>query len=357
MTNTVTGTNSPGLREVISTCKLDPQSTLLDAIGAIDRSTLQLALVLGTGNRLLGLLTDGDMRRALLAGHSLNASIESLYNRNFLSVDLGAGRAEVLELMQSRQIRHVPILDSSGCLIGIHFFSHLLTHQERPNTVCILAGGRGTRLFPLTRELPKPMLKVAGRPILERILLHLLGHGLRRFYLSVNYLSEVIKTHFGDGTQFGCEISYLEEDRPLGTGGPLSLIGEQLTHPLLVMNGDLITQFHAGQLLDFHQISGADLTIASRVYQHTVPFGCLETENGQVVRIDEKPNVVKHINAGIYVIKPAVLAKIPRNQEFPITRLISDSIDEGMLVNHYEMHDDWLDVGQKDELARAQGAP
>lgn len=337
-----------------SSC-LSPQSTILEAISALERSTVQVALVMDQHQVLLGVLGDGDIRRALLAGYRLEDQIGDIYIRDYIRVGPNAGRAEVIELMQSRQIRYVPTVDEEGRLLGIHFWSQMLSRQGRPNAACILAGGLGKRLYPLTQHLPKPMLKVAGRPILERILLHLIGHGITRFYLSINYLGDVIKQHFGDGSGLGCRITYLEEAQPLGTGGPLRLIPEALNDPLLVMNGDLITQFNVGQMLDFHAEGGWAITVASRLYQHTIPFGCLEISDSRVTVVEEKPTLVRHINAGIYVLDPTLLQRIPAGVQFPITRLLDDLIAEGGSVGSYELQDDWIDVGQKHELERARG--
>ena len=323
-------------------------------MAVLDKSLAQLALIMDEQQRLLGLLTDGDIRRALLAGRKLEESIETLYTRDFYRVDGSAGRAEILELMHSRELRHIPIVEDER-LVGMHLWTQMLTRQTRPNWVCILAGGRGTRLYPLTQNVPKPMLPVAGRPILERIILHLMGHGLHRFYLSISHLGHLIRQHFGDGNAMGCEILYLEESQPLGTAGPLGLIQEDLEHPLLVMNGDLVTQFNAGQMLDFHQAGQNSVTIASRLYHHKVPFGCLSIRDGQVLDIEEKPVILKSISAGIYVLQPETLKLIPSGQDFPMTGLIGQLIEKEHRVASFELSDDWIDVGQVEELNRARG--
>lgn len=343
------------LDDLLRNSSVPPTASLLECISALDKSQVQLALVLDEQGVLLGLLTDGDVRRALLAGHSLDASIDRLYTRDFVRAEEGAGRLEVLDLMQSRLLRHIPVVDPHGRPVAVHCLSEMLVRHERPNSALILAGGKGTRLLPLTRETPKPMLRVAGRPILERILLHLVGHGIRKFFFSVNYLAATIKEYFGDGTRFGCSIAYLEESLPLGTAGPLTLLPEKPKEGILVMNGDLVTQFDASALIQEHQRCGNSLTVATRLYHHKVPFGCLSLEGNLVTNIQEKPVIVETISAGIYMIQPELVEKIPLNTEFPMTSLILDAIEHKQRVGIFELHDEWIDVGQKHDLERAQG--
>jgi NDP-sugar pyrophosphorylase family protein len=258
--------------------------------------------------------------------------------------------------MRAHRIDVVPILDARGTLRGCHQLHDILGVPERPNWAVIMAGGRGSRLGPLTSNVPKPMIRVAGRPILERLVLHLVGFGVRRIFLSVNYLGHIIRDHFGDGAALGCSISYLNEERKLGTAGALSLLPERPTAPLLVVNGDLVTQADVGAMLDAHERDGcAQLTLAVRRYLHTVPFGCLTTENGRVVDIEEKPTLTKIINAGMYIVEPRLLDRVPNNVEFTMPTLIADCLARGERVDTFEIVDDWIDVGQKDQLKEARG--
>jgi NDP-sugar pyrophosphorylase family protein len=201
------------------------------------------------------------------------------------------------------------------------------------------------------------MLKVAGRPILERLILHLVGFGLRRIFLSVHYLPEVIKEYFGDGSRLGCAIDYLHEDEPLGTGGALSLLPEKPSAPLLVCNGDLITQADLGAMLRFHDEGAYPMTVGVRDYSYQIPFGCVELEGSRLTGLSEKPSLVHHINAGMYLVNPEVLPLVPR-KFFPITDLIQACLDTGKPVGAWRIEDDWIDVGQRHELDRARnGAP
>lgn len=340
--------------EKFEACRIHVAKKLIDAMAAIDRSTTGIALIVDDQDRLVGTLTDGDARRALLWGAALDSPLEPFMHRNFVSVGPLADRAEVLDLMQSRQIPQIPIIDMEGRLLGVHLLREILGSVERPNWAVIMAGGQGTRLRPLTAKVPKPLLKVAGRPILERLLLHLVGFGIRRIFLSVNYLGHLIEEHCGDGSRFGCRIEYLRESRPLGTGGPLSLLPEQPEHPLVVMNGDLVTQANLGAMLDAHGRGGQMATVGVQEYVVTVPYGCVGLEGGRVVRLEEKPHLSQLVLTGIYVLSPELVARVPRNREFSLPALIDDCIVRGEAVSAFRVQDDWIDIGQKDALEAAR---
>jgi dTDP-glucose pyrophosphorylase len=314
--------------------------SLQDAMKAIDLAGTEIALAVDGIGTFVGALTDGDIRRALLSGAGMDAPL-AYYIKHPFTVSSSAGRAEVLDLMQARRISQVPIVDG-GKLVGLHLLHEIIGPRKRPNVAVVMAGGEGLRLRPLTETTPKPMLRVAGRPILERIVLHLVSHGITRVFLSVNYLAGQIEEHFGDGSRFGCRIEYLREDRPLGTGGALSLL-PPVDDPVLVMNGDLVTQADLGAMLDFHAASGRDATIGVRRYFHTVPYGVV-TEAG----IEEKPRHEWMVNAGIYVLDPSLLARV--RGACAITSLLGES------TAVFEIEDEWADVGQHSTLMEARGA-
>lgn len=335
-------------------CCVTRSSTIHGVLATLERSGLRIVLVV-EGERLLGTVTDGDVRRALLAGASLDSVIEPFMQRNFISVPPAATRAEVLDLMQSQLIEQVPILDAEGCVKGLHLLHEMLGALERPNWAVIMAGGRGTRLGLLTESVPKPMIRVAGRPILERIVLHLVGFGVRRIFLSINYLGDVVERHFADGSRFGCQIEYLREEQPLGTGGSLALLREKPHHPLLVMNGDLVTQADIASMLEFHSRNGQVATIGTYAYAHVVPFGCIELAGTRVVRLTEKPRLTHLVNAGIYVLDPQLLERVPRGIDYSLPTLIESCLDRGEEVHAFEIQGDWIDVGQRDQLRIARG--
>jgi NDP-sugar pyrophosphorylase family protein len=275
--------------------------------------------------------------------------------RRFTSVAPTAGRAEVIDLMQARIITQIPITDGAGKLVGLHLLRDIIGVPARPNWAVVMAGGRGTRLAPLTDQIPKPMLRVAGRPILERIVLHLVSQGVRRIFIAINYLGHVIREHFEDGARFGAQIEYLTESKPLGTGGALSLLPEQPTAPVLVMNGDLVTQADLGALLAFHESTEPAATVAVRKYFHTVPFGCVEVEGDRLVRLDEKPTLTRLVNTGIYVLSPALIRDLPRDQPTTIPDILGNAMNRGDVVRALEIDDEWMDVGQHHQLNQARG--
>lgn len=335
---------------------LPPEATLLEALRVIDRGGIELAFVADAARRVVGTLSDGDARRAILRGARLDepgvagASMRTA----FTSVGPDAQRAEVLDMMRVRNISQVPVLDADGRMIGLHLLHELIGAVERPNAAVIMAGGQGIRLRPLTETVPKPMLPVAGRPILERLVLHLVGYGVREIFVAVNYLGTVIEQHFGDGRHFGCRISYLREEQPLGTGGALSLLPE-LAAPVLVMNGDLVTQANLDAVLAFHETGGFAATSCLRPYQVEVPFGVAEVAGDRLVGLREKPTQTMMINAGIYVLSPEVVRLVPKDTAYPITDLLLACIARDLPVGAHVLDGDWLDVGRHQELKRAQG--
>ncbi len=331
-------------------------ASIRDAMLSLSDSCVGASLVVNAEFKLLGIVTDGDIRRAILSGAALADNILPFMQAEFLSVPVEAPRAEVLDLMKSRFIEQVPVLDKNGKVVGIHFLRQMLGSVEKPNLAVIMAGGRGERLKPLTDKVPKPMVRVAGRPILERIVLHLVGQGIRKIYISVNYLAEQIEMHFKNGHNFGCEIQYLREDAPLGTGGSLSLINEQINAPFIVLNGDLITQANFDEMLNKHHLENNYITLGIREYTQNIPFGCVEIDSGRVKSITEKPVLSKIINAGIYIFSPDNLKNIPPNSFFPITGLIERALESGQRVGVFPVDEEWADIGRPEELHKARGS-
>lgn len=335
-------------------CCVASSQTIRDAALAIGAGRLGIALVLDAEGRLVGTVTDGDIRRAILENAALDDGVARCIRKKFCSVSPQTGRAEVLDLMHALGISQIPVLDESGKVLGLHTMRGISGVDEKPNIAVIMAGGRGSRLGELTQKTPKPMLKVAGRPILERLILHLVGHGIRKIYLSVHYLAGVIEEHFGDGKALGCRLEYLREEEPLGTGGCLSLLPEKPSHDVLVCNGDLVTQVDFDAMLRFHAGGGFAATIGASPYTHTIPFGVLRRNGDCLESIEEKPVIAHEINAGVYVLSPGVVAEIPR-RFYPITEAISSLLDSLQPVGVYSMEDDWIDVGEREQLNKARG--
>lgn len=342
---------------------IGPDETIRAAMICIDRNELKIALAVDAEGRLLGTVSDGDVRRALLDGATLDDPISPFVNGHPVTVSASADRAAVLDTMKARNLSQIPVVSHDGQLIGLHVLHEMLGSAPKDNHAVILAGGRGSRLGDLTSSVPKPMLPVAGRPILERLVLHLVGSGIRHVYLSVSYLADQIADHFGEGSEFGCTIEYLTEspERPLGTGGPLRLLWERgiaTDAPLLVLNGDLVASFSLTGILDAHSRNHAAMTIALREYAHDVPFGVATMDASRpdlLADLAEKPRWSGRVNAGIYVIEPRLLSTIPAGVTYPITDLVRTCLDSRERVAGWELTGDWHDVGRPFELARARG--
>lgn len=348
-------------RERLSRIQVGRHASVRDAMRAIDDGGVEAALVVD-GDRLVGVVTDGDVRRALLAGASLDDPVGPHATRGFVAVAPGTPRADVLDLMQARSVTQVPVVDDRGRLVGLHVLRELVGPAELPNVAVVMAGGRGRRLRPHTDDLPKPMLPVAGRPILERILLHLVGGGIREVFLAVHFKAEVIEAYFGDGARHGCRVRYLRDPAGtwLGSGGALASLPPAVragSDPLLVMNGDLLTRFDVAGLLAAHGASGAPLTVGIRPHRYQVPFGVCTTEGGRVVAFAEKPAMVWSVNAGVYVVDPALLDRVPAGRPFPITALVSGCVERGEPVHAHPIDGEWLDVGDPAQLHAARGWP
>jgi dTDP-glucose pyrophosphorylase/CBS domain-containing protein len=343
------------LKEELGKFVIGDGATIRDAMRAIDNNWHEVVLVENQNRRVVGVITDGDVRRGLLRGLMMESPVTEVMTRSFVRVGPETDRAAVLDMMKARVIRQVPVIAADGTLHGIHFLEELIGVEEKPNIAVVMAGGKGTRLHPMTEDCPKPMITVAGRPILERVVLHLVGHGIRRIYLAVNHLAHVIEDHFGDGSAFNCEISYLREPMPLGTGGALSLLPHVPSYPVVVLNGDQITQANLGSLIDFHVRERVDATIAVRPYEVEVPFGVVIQENGRLIEIREKPSAQYDISTGIYVLNPAILSLVPKDRAFPITDLFEELIRQRRQVAVYYFTEDWIDVGRPSELQKARG--
>ncbi len=329
--------------------------SLRDAMTALESTGLEIVLVVDGDGRLEGALTDGDIRRALLAGASIDSDLGAFVRERITCVTPGTSRAEVLDIMRARTFGQVPIVDEHGKLVGLHLLREIVGAVERPNWAVVMAGGRGERLRPITDSIPKPMVQVAGRPILERIVLHLVGFGITKVFLAVNYMGDLIQRHFGDGSDFGCEIEYLEEEQPLGTGGALSLLPRIPEHSVVVLNGDLLTQVDLGSMLRFHESGGFKASIGLREYVHRVPYGVVEMNESRVADIREKPSQVWTANCGIYVIQPDLVLRIPRGEYFSMPDLMGDCLKRGEPVGGYMVEGDWMDIGRPTELQRARG--
>ncbi len=328
-------------------------TSLRDAMTAIDRASSQMALVVDEKRRLLGTLSDGDARRALLNGLSLRDPVAAAMHERPTVARSGETRQAMLETMRQRGLHQLPVVDADGIVIGMEMLDDLLKTPNRCNWVVIMAGGMGTRLEHLTRDTPKPMLRVGSRPLLETIVRCYAAQGFRRFYFAVNYKAEQIEQYFGDGTAFGVEIRYLNEDQRLGTAGPLSLLPERPAEPILVTNADLLTKEDFGFMLDRHTETGADATMAVRDYEMQVPFGVVRESEGRIHAIDEKPVQRFTVSAGVYVLSPHLLELVPRGTFFDMPALFEAATAQGLNARCHRIDGYWLDIGQPPDYERA----
>ena len=332
---------------------VSPSTSIREAIRCIDSSAKQIVLVIDASYRLLGTVTDGDVRRGILKGISLDKAVETIMNTHPVTSLPNEDRSSVLAKMRAKKIRQIPIVDENGSLIALEMQDHLLPNRERDNFVVLMAGGLGTRLRPLTETCPKPMLRIGGRPILEMILENFIECGFRRFYISVNYMADIIKSHFDDGARWGVQIRYIHESQPLGTAGALSLLPEQPTEPLLVMNGDIMTKMNFAQLLDFHREHHAQATMCVREYDFQVAYGVVKINHHTITSIEEKPIQRFFVNAGIYVLEPDALMKIPSNTFFDMPTLFDHLIVAGQETVAFPIREYWLDIGHMNDFERA----
>lgn len=334
---------------------VQPSDSIRDAMQHIDESGLQIAVVADEGNYLQGVVTDGDIRRGILEEADLDRSVQSVMNGTPVTAHPQEDRESLVDKMQARRIRQIPLVDDAGRVIGIEVLDDLLEPENRSNPVAIMAGGLGTRLRPLTEDCPKPLLEVGGQPILETILEGFIAHGFQRFYLSVNYKSGMIEDHFGDGSDWGVDITYLHEEQRLGTAGPLSLLPERPDEPLLVMNGDLLTKLNFAHLLDYHRDQDAVATMCVREHETQVPYGVIESEEQRMTGIEEKPTERYFVNAGIYVLESETLGLVPENEFFDMTELFEALIDREAEATVFPVREYWQDVGQREDFRQASG--
>jgi len=332
-----------------------PDTSIRKAIQRIDESTLQIALVVDENRRLLGTITDGDVRRAILRAVTLDESVRKIMQTQPITARSKENKENILLMMKQKGIHQVPLLDHAGRVTGIEVIDKLMQAGVRENWVLLMAGGLGTRLRPLTNDRPKPLLHVGSKPILETILENFIEYGFRKFFISVNYKNEMIREHFGNGSRWSVEIHYLKETERLGTAGALSLLPKKPSLPLIVMNGDLLTKINWNQLLAFHQEHEGAATMCVREYDFQVPYGVVQIKKHQVAAIDEKPVQKFFVNAGIYVFESKVLKPLKKNKPYDMPYLFEKLIQQKSNVAAFPIREYWLDIGRLDDLERANG--
>jgi dTDP-glucose pyrophosphorylase/CBS domain-containing protein len=334
--------------------------SIAQAIRLIDNNSAGIALIVDADKRLIGTVTDGDVRRAMLRHESLDAPVSVLLKGRGessrptpVTAPAGSSAADLLELMRLHEIRHIPVIDAERHVVDLALRDHLALDEPLQARAVVMAGGRGTRLAPLTSETPKPMLPVGDRPLMERLVGSLRTAGIRKMHVTTHFRPEKIREHFGDGEALGIELSYVTEVEPLGTAGSLRLVTPG-PEPLVVVNGDILTTVNFRALIQYHQESAAILTIGLRSYEVSIPYGVVETEGSRVLRINEKPTYRYFVNAGIYVVEPAAIGHIPKDRRFDMTDLIDQLVASGEPVASFPLREYWLDVGRLEDYERAQ---
>ena len=331
---------------------VSPTLTIKEALKVIDSEALQLALVVDDDNRLLGTVTDGDVRRALINGSALYRTIDEIMFTTPTVADLSMSETKIIELMNAKELGSIPILND-GIVVGLETVYHVAQKDKYHNPVFLMAGGFGSRLRPLTDNCPKPLLKVGDKPILEIVLLSFIKSGFHDFYISTHYLPEMIQEYFGDGSHWGVSINYIHEEKPLGTGGALGLLPKDLPDlPVIMMNGDVLTKVDVLALLIFHNENNANATMCVREYDYQVPYGVIESEGNNITGMVEKPKQRFHINAGIYVVGREIVNSVKENEILDMPTLLERFL--GKRILKYPFYDYWLDIGRIDDFERAQ---
>ncbi len=329
-------------------------ATIQQAIHCLEKSSMQIVLAVSEGNILVGTLTDGDIRRAFLRGYRLDSRIDEIVHTNPLVVPPEIGRDLVLQLMKINKIHQLPIVNQDGVVIGLHVWDHIIAPSNVENMMLIMAGGKGTRLHPHTENCPKPMLEVGGKPMLEHIIDRAVINGFKNFVISLHYLGHMIEDYFGDGHRFGVSIEYLREHAPLGTAGCISLLQKRPVLPFVVTNGDVLTDIHYNELLDFHCRHDAVATMAVRQYELQNQYGVVLTEGIEIKGFEEKPVYKSYVNAGVYVLNPDTIKHLESSQHCDMPTLFENIQRNSGRVIAYPMHEPWLDVGRPEDLASAR---
>lgn len=335
------------------TCTVEDSIT--QAIACIEASNGEICLVVDSQRRLVGTVTDGDVRRALLAGKPLESAVSKVMNTKPRSCAQGTPANTLQKLMREQDVQQIPIVDSDGVLVDLVFDQDLVDMVPRQtNQVVIMAGGLGTRLRPLTESVPKPMIEVGGQPILKTVLENFIGQGFHNFTICLNYLGDVIVDYFGDGSALGADITYVREEKRLGTGGALSLLPTRPTEPFFVINGDILTNTNFAKMRKFHLSNELWGTMAVNNYTMSVPYGVIDTDGERMTGIREKPKYNYLVNAGIYILSPEALDYVPKDEFFDMPSLFMAMIKDEVATNAFPIHEYWIDVGQPDDLMRAR---
>ena len=337
----------------IENIKLRQNATIKEALGIIDSGAMQIALVVDDNDKLLGTLTDGDIRRGILRGLDLDSSIETIVFKEPAIAKISSTKEEILKIALSKKLHQIPIIDDNGIVLDLKEIEELVEPKIKTNRVILMVGGLGTRLRPLTQDMPKPMLKVGNKPILQTIVEKFAEYGFVNITMCVNFNASIIRDYFGDGKEFGVNIDYVLEQKRMGTAGALSLLKERPSEPFFVMNGDLLTNVNFEHIFNYHTLHKATATMCVREYDYEVPYGVVKMNDNKITAIAEKPVQKFFVSAGIYMLSPEILDLIPKNEFYDMPALFEKLIKLSKNVISFPIREYWLDIGRMEEYQRA----
>ncbi|MCG3201677.1 MAG: Glucose-1-phosphate adenylyltransferase [Gammaproteobacteria bacterium] len=341
------------IKQILNAITVPPTARIRQAAKIIQENPVKIVLVCDESGRLLGTVTDGDIRRAVLQSADLDGTVDSIMNRHPKVARRSDNRRALREYMRTAIIRHLPCVDKDMHIVDLILLDEVEDVRPRAAAVVLMAGGRGQRLMPLTEKTPKPLLKIGEKPVLERQIEQLAGHGFTRFYISINYLGHMIEEYFGNGERLGVDIRYIREAAPLGTAGALSLLEPQ-QDPIVVMNGDIITKADFATMVDYFEEEKVVATMGVREYFYTVPYGCVNVNGSAIIDLEEKPTFRHLISAGINVLNPRALEFVPKGEYLDMPQLFSTLIESGCKTNTFQITEEWIDIGHKEDLTWAQ---
>jgi len=334
---------------------LKESNTMQDAVKVLDDEALGIVMIVNGDNKLIGTVTDGDIRRGLIKRHSMNTVLSEVMFREPTVATIDDDSNKILMQMKVLGLMQIPLLDKEKRVVGLETLHHILSNNRHENPVFLMAGGFGKRLQPLTNNTPKPLLKVGAKPILESILEQFIEAGFYNFYISTHFKAEMVRDYFGDGSKWNVNIKYVFEKSPLGTAGSLGLLPKNLPDmPILMMNGDLLTKVDFVELLNFHLHHGGDATMCVREYDLQVPYGVVKSKDHLITSIEEKPKHSFFVNAGIYVLNSSMFQDIDGKSYIDMPTLIQDTIDNSGQINMFPVHEYWLDIGHINQFEKAQ---
>ncbi len=334
---------------------LSKADTIQTAINILESESLRIVLVVDENDRFVGTVTDGDIRRGLIRHLPMDTAITEIMFKESIVASVKDDKDSILSKMKELDILQIPIIDDDGEIVGLETLQHLIEKKKYDNPVFLMAGGFGKRLQPLTNNIPKPLLTIGRKPILENILEQFIAAGFHYFYISTHFKSEMVQEYFGNGSDWNVTIEYVHEEIPLGTAGSLGLLPDNLPDlPILMMNGDLLTKIDFAELLNFHLQSDCIATVCVREYDFQVPYGVIKAKDDRIISIEEKPVHRFFINAGVYVLDPKILHNIDGVSYLDMPKLLEDEIENSGQVNMFPVYEYWLDIGQKDQFKQAQ---